>query len=293
MKISRYFSYLKKEVSRSFSTGFILLIAVIFPAISFYFWGRSLVRQDPRKVVAVKGAITERQPAPFKEPLISVTFDDGWESIYQNAYPLLARYDIPTTQYLIASLFDDVNYMSIDQAKDMQAHGHEIASHTLTHADLVDSDDYQLSRELSESRAILSKNFGQIREFATPEGHYDDRVLSAIARYYRSHRNTDADPRTISDVDYNTEANFKPYNIIAYAVRATTTSADIDNLIKAVKAKNAWLVLVYHQVETQDNYYTVSPSVFESQLIQIKHSGLKTVTVGQFLDKWELDNVKE
>jgi peptidoglycan/xylan/chitin deacetylase (PgdA/CDA1 family) len=45
-------------------------------------------------------------PRPLGRPLACVTFDDGFESVYELAMPILERLRIPTTVYLVTDLVD-------------------------------------------------------------------------------------------------------------------------------------------------------------------------------------------
>jgi peptidoglycan/xylan/chitin deacetylase (PgdA/CDA1 family) len=56
----------------------------------------------------------------FGQPLLSVTFDDGWESVYTQAMPILQRDGIRTTQYVLSGTEKDPLYMSWAQIGAMQ-----------------------------------------------------------------------------------------------------------------------------------------------------------------------------
>ena len=59
--------------------------------------------------------------------------------------------------------------------------GWELASHTITHADLTAVDSAQLEREVAGSRQILKRRFGvPVNNFCYPAGSYDDTVISAV-----------------------------------------------------------------------------------------------------------------
>jgi peptidoglycan/xylan/chitin deacetylase (PgdA/CDA1 family) len=76
-------------------------------------------------------------------------------------------------------------FASIDwqQACEMDANGVEIGSHTLTHPILTKVDEPRLLRELSESRTQLeSKLKRRIEHFCYPNGNYDHRVRSEVAK---------------------------------------------------------------------------------------------------------------
>ena len=177
------------------------------------------------------------EPTPFKEPVITITFDDGWESIYSNGMPIMQRYGIKSTQYILGGESDNIVYLSEDQIRDMQTHGHEIASHSLSHPNLTELDDDTLYHEVVDSKEVLQKQFGTINDFASPLGAQNGTTIDLIKQHYRSQRNTEADPKTVSDEDINVAGTFNRYNIVAYTVRQSTTLADIAALVDYAKAR--------------------------------------------------------
>ncbi len=277
---------MQKKIQKILVSVFILLIFIV-PGFTTVRWLKVVFfGNDPRKVMAIEGSAPRQYDGlkPFGEPLISITFDDGWESIYSEAYPILEKYGIKSTQYILGDEFENIAYMSEAQIRSMQRAGHEIASHTMSHPNLTALDDEDLTYELGQSKAILQKKFGTIRDFATPLGAYNGDVISKVEQYYRSHRNTDADPAEVDDLDVNTRAKFNQFNIIAYTVRRTTTPDDIKRLIAYTEAHNGWLVLTYHQIDTSDAHFGVTKETFEEHMRLVSSSKARFPAMGQVLD---------
>lgn len=218
-------------------------------------------------------------PTGFNAPMISLTFDDGWSSIYSNGLPLLQKYGLVSTQYLVSGKLNTTSYMTTTQAKAFLTAGHEIGSHTVTHPDLTKSTATQLTNELRNSQTTIRELFGvdTAQTFASPTGTYNIKTLTAIKQYYQSHRST--------DVGYNTKDNFNPYNIVVQNITSSTTPTEVAGWVSKAKAENAWLVIVYHEVTTASNAdeYSVTASNLELELSNIKASGVEVKTISQAL----------
>lgn len=268
-----------------------VLAIVIAPTLLTVRWAVGIINsRDPRKVVKVEQMQTrtaDKAPAPlqaFSEPLISVSFDDGWESVYTQALPVLQRDGIHTTQYIISGTLDNRSYMSVAQIKSLQAAGHQVAAHTVSHADLTALTDSELTHELVASKQTLNQDFGPVKDFTSPYGAYNTHTLELISKYYRSQKNAEGDPAANEREALNTKQSFNPMSIQSYSVRKTTTLEDIKKLIKAAQDNNGWLVLTYHQVDYSGQLYSVNPQVFARQMKLIDQSNLRTPTIGQVLD---------
>ena len=120
---------------------------------------------------------------------VVLSFDDGYVSQYENAFPVMERLDWPGILNLKAEDSDIYDR----QVEEMVAGGWEIASHTVTHPDLPSISDSQLTDELVESRKILEREFDtQVNNFCYPAGRYDDRVIAAVRKAgYRSATSTE------------------------------------------------------------------------------------------------------
>jgi len=87
---------------------------------------------------------------------------------------------------LIASEIGIRGRLSVDNVHELLAEGNEIGSHGLTHRSLAELGPSQLRSEVERSRQILT-DF-DVRSFAYPYGHYDEKIATEVARYYDSAR---------------------------------------------------------------------------------------------------------
>jgi peptidoglycan/xylan/chitin deacetylase (PgdA/CDA1 family) len=220
-------------------------------------------------------------PTGFNRPLVSITFDDAWASVHNNAFPLLEQYNMDSTQYLLSGKTADPLYMTGAMMTAMKNAGHEVASHTIDHADLATLTSAQVQQQLQTSKSSLKQLTGVTPvNFASPYGSVNQNVLTQIKKYYGSHRGVIP--------GYNSKNYFNPYNIKVQNITNATTLTQVQAWIAKAQATNTWLVLVYHQVEAnptvpEEAQYNTTPAQLESHLQAIQASGLTVSTVSQAL----------
>ncbi len=119
----------------------------------------------------------------IKNPVL-ITFDDGYENNYTDAYPILKRYGFKATIFLIVNAIDKPRFLQQSQIKEM-AGLVDFESHTLTHPHLAGLAPDKLEMELSGSKkaleSLLSKKVDVI---AYPYGSFDKNVIQAARKYY-------------------------------------------------------------------------------------------------------------
>jgi len=220
-------------------------------------------------------------PAQLNRGLVSLTFDDGWRSIYTNGLPALKKYNFLSTQYLLTDTIDYPDYMTVAMMQAFKDQGSEIASHTVDHDHLTQLSATALTTELTASQNTLRSWFGATtaKNFATPYGEYNQTVITEIQKYYRSHRST--------DVGFNSKDNFDIYNIKVQNITNTTTPAQVQAWVNQANLEKTWLVLVYHEVSNtpEDSTYAVTPTNLDAELSGIKQSGISVQTVDSALDE--------
>jgi peptidoglycan/xylan/chitin deacetylase (PgdA/CDA1 family) len=216
-------------------------------------------------------SLLQAAPGQFSEPLVSITFDDSWASVHNNALPIMEHYNVVSTQYVISGYLGLPGYDSVKQLYDFQKAGDEIASHTIDHKDLTKLSDKNLTSELSTPQKGLSKCFAPVTDFAMPYGTYNPHTDQAIAKYYTTARSTDS--------GLNSADNLNPYELKVENVRSDTTPEQIQAWLDTAKANHAWLILVYHQVDNSHGEYSRTPDQFESDLKKIVASGIPVKTM--------------
>src|SRR6185312_5506486 len=80
---------------------------------------------------------TKPGPLRWDKPMVSITFDDGWQSVYDRALPLLNQHGFRSTQYVNASSIETPNFMTAAEVQQMHDAGHEFAAHSYDHVDLT------------------------------------------------------------------------------------------------------------------------------------------------------------
>lgn len=115
---------------------------------------------------------------------IVITLDDGDESIYTHAYPLLKKYNLPATVFYYSNYLGNGG-ITRAQIKEMSENGICFGSHTKTHALLTvklkgeSAEGYQkrLREELTESKKTIEEiTKKEVKYLAYPYGKHNEVV---------------------------------------------------------------------------------------------------------------------
>ncbi|MFA6939538.1 MAG: polysaccharide deacetylase family protein [Clostridiaceae bacterium] len=118
--------------------------------------------------------LSGKRKAPQKP--IAITFDDGYEDNYVNAYPILKEFGFKATIFDITNTIDTNSaYINSKQIKEMINNGISVESHTTNHNNLA-SLSYKAQYEiLKKAREDLEAMEGKkIKYLAYPSGRYNN-----------------------------------------------------------------------------------------------------------------------
>jgi peptidoglycan/xylan/chitin deacetylase (PgdA/CDA1 family) len=111
---------------------------------------------------------------------VVITFDDGYESDFAIALPLLLEFGFRAVFFICLEFVGKPGYLSWGQIRALVAAGMSVQSHGLTHRDLTKLSAVELVDELTAARISLERNLGrEIRYLAIPGGFTNRRVCAA------------------------------------------------------------------------------------------------------------------
>ncbi|MFK7851977.1 MAG: polysaccharide deacetylase family protein [Akkermansiaceae bacterium] len=120
---------------------------------------------------------------------VVITIDDGWKSVYTDAFPILKALGYPFTIYLYKNYVDGGGKaLTTPMIKEMLANGATIGSHSSTHPFPQEVKkarkagetvyDKLLDIEMRDSKKFLEKKFGgSVKTYAYPGGYFTEEML--------------------------------------------------------------------------------------------------------------------
>ncbi len=132
------------------------------------------------------------QGTELPDRTVVITFDDGYRSVYEAAFPLLRERGWPFTVFVHTEPLDYRNplFVSWDQLREMAAAGATVANHTRTHAHLLRreageaKDDWadRVRGEIRDAQQRIEQELGPSPAYlAYPYGEYSPEVERIVA----------------------------------------------------------------------------------------------------------------
>jgi len=114
---------------------------------------------------------------------VLISFDDGDESIYLEAFPIMQEMGFVGVVYLTGNRLYSDGFLSPEQLADMIAGGWQVGSQGITHTDLTTQHE-NLRHELLQSRLDLEAALGvRVTTFAYPFGTMDGTIANKLQEF--------------------------------------------------------------------------------------------------------------
>lgn len=169
---------------------------LMYHAVSDQTWGLEGLFLSPSDMEAQLKYLTENGYDPiffsdlphldqYKKPVI-LTFDDGYNNNYTDLYPLLQKYNVKATIFVIPSSVGGQYSMTAAQIKEMADSGLvSIQSHTQDHKELASLSADQQKQQFAQSQLAIARMTGRIPSVLSyPSGSYDSNTLSLAPEYF-------------------------------------------------------------------------------------------------------------
>ena len=131
------------------------------------------LQQQNFSVLPLETMLSRLKAKTLPEKCVVLTADDAYQSIADNAYPLLKKYQMPLAVF-VATDASDQRYqamMSWQQMRDIQGDTIQFYNHSSSHGYLLDLDQAQLADEIQHAQKRLQTVLGVEKKiFAYPYG---------------------------------------------------------------------------------------------------------------------------
>jgi peptidoglycan/xylan/chitin deacetylase (PgdA/CDA1 family) len=213
----------------------------------------------------------------FKTGGVTLRFDDGWKSQYDNAFPKLSNEGYKGTFYIVTHQLADTGYpgfMSRSQITSLYNAGEEIGAHTRTHRDLTTLSDADQQSEINGSRQdLLSWNVGPILSFSYPFGSYNSTTMSLVQNAGFTN--------AAATIDGNVTPTSDQYQLERLGVTVNVTANQVKQWIDNAIANKQWLILAFHAIDYSGTEYSTTPETFNEIVDYLKSKNVPVVTASE------------
>ena len=189
--------------------------------------------------------------AGFREAAISYTFDDGCSNQFKVAVPLFDEYGFNLTMFTVKN-WSGSNWSALKTASDK---GHEIASHTVSHADFSKVTKEQQETELKDSKTAIEGQITNKKCITMAYPYCATGVDSICGKYYISARGCQGFIEGKTPGSY-----FNISSVICGDKGATQNLSQFKTNFSAVAKNNGWLVYLFHGIDSDGGYSPISSS---------------------------------
>jgi oligosaccharide reducing-end xylanase len=201
----------------------------------------------PYQVVAWSG---------FKTAAVSHTFDDNCSNQLAIAVPIFNEFNFTLTLFTVTNWAPDWPALRNAAAK-----GHEIASHTVTHALLSSASLANQDNELKNSRTAITTNVPGRQCVTVAYPNCAEAIDSITSRYYIAARGCSG------AIEATTPAKFMNISsIVCGSTSSYTTAQSLNGLANQAIAKGGWCVYLFHGIDNDGGYSPISSSVLRTHL---------------------------
>ena len=129
----------------------------------------------------VKSIINPLYKIPLKS--VVITFDDGYESDFKIAMPILQKYNFKATFFITSDWIGSNGYMKHKQLQCLQKKGMSVQSHAKTHMFLDSMSKYDIFEEIKHSKDVIENILDKEVPFISfPGGRYNKDVIACAEK---------------------------------------------------------------------------------------------------------------
>jgi len=228
--------------------------------------------------------------APAPKVVVSLTFDDGFESVW-GVLPELRHYGMHATFFINSGKLNQTGRLTTAQVQHIAADGNEIGGHSVSHPNIANLDAPEATRQICDDRVALAGILGSApTDFAYPYGGYTPTTEAIVAKCgYNSARRVGGVASASCRPACPYAESIPPAD--RYAIRTgvsvvptTAATAPEGEVNAALQHGGGWLIFVFHAYCDGCSGISVNPANLEHLLAWLKSMqahGVQVKTVRQ------------
>ncbi len=139
------------------------------------------LKSGPYTVLPVAEIVSRiKSGTPLPDRTVGITVDDGFKSVYAEAWPRFEKANLPFTVFISTDPLDEnrPGYMSWDEVREMKIAGVDFGAHTASHLHMTAASPAQNEAEIKKSNVRLAAELGKTPKlFAYPFGEAGTEVI--------------------------------------------------------------------------------------------------------------------
>jgi len=226
---------------------------------------------------------------------VVLSFDDGWKNQYDEALPILRECGFKAsfgviTDYIGLDRGTFWSRMNVNELKELQGYGMDIACHTKTHSHMLNLTQDKLLDEIIASKNILTRLGFNVKTFVYPYGEWNLTVIGYVEEAgYICARALKPEAYRLESPDPN-----ERYHIGSYPI--TDQSLVEFEKILSQSTENEAVVLTYHFISDEGPRETSTPvQNFYEQMTYLRENDFEVVLLPELFmsneePSWEISH---
>ncbi len=122
----------------------------------------------------------------YNEKTVIMSFDDGYVDNYTEMFPIIKKYNVKVTVFMISAYIGGADYLSKDMIREMSSSGLvSFQSHTHSHVNVTSTDNATLRIEFEKSKRVIEEITGrEVKALCYPTGAYNQNAMAIASEYY-------------------------------------------------------------------------------------------------------------
>jgi peptidoglycan/xylan/chitin deacetylase (PgdA/CDA1 family) len=182
--------------------------------------------------------------------------DDGWESIYTDAFDVLEKYDYTASMPIIPSMIDEKEYMSYEQLSKLFLQGWDLVNHSYSHKENAYENTNELLSDFNRAREWMKNRFmGNCSDMVVlPYGEINPYLIRQLKD--AGYRNV----RTSSNIIVLDKNDIEYYPVTTISLLTDVTVNKVKEMLLQRVNEPRTIIFILHKIGDRDNGFGMTYS---------------------------------